>query len=64
MTQTNEPLPADRELDATPEFELDCLFDDMDDPAELTVFTPEGRATATEWITVDRSEAVALDQIR
>jgi hypothetical protein len=56
--------PTERGIDSTPEFDLDCLFDDMNDPSELTVFTPEGNATATEWITVDRSAAVALDRIR
>lgn len=56
--------PPTEDLSSRPEFELACLFDDMDDPAELTVFTPEGNATATEWITIEREGAVPLDEIR
>lgn len=61
---SSETLPSERELDSPPEFELECLFDDMDDPSELTVFTARGNATATEWITIDRTDAVALDDVR
>ena len=45
-------------------FDLKCLYDDMENPSEITVFTPEGAATATEWITIDRTQAVPLSQIR
>lgn len=45
-------------------FDLECLYDDMENPSEVTVFTPEGAATATEWITIDRSQAVPLPQIQ
>lgn len=61
---STQHAPSTRDLSSCPEFELACLFDDMDDPSELTVFTPEGNATATEWITVDREQAVPLDEIR
>lgn len=59
-----EDLAAEERLDDQPEFELECLFDDMEEPSELTIFTPDGSATASEWITVDRRDAVPVDQIR
>ncbi|WP_435070160.1 DUF7511 domain-containing protein [Haloplanus sp. C73] len=51
-------------LGETPEFELECLYDDPTNPSELTVFAPETRRLATEWVTVDQSTAVCLDEIR
>lgn len=48
----------------TPTFELECLYDDPTDPAELTVYAPEAERLATEWVTVDRSAAVSLEEIR
>jgi hypothetical protein len=48
-------------VEAAPEFELNCLYDDPSNPSELTIFSPE---TMTEWMTVDRSSAVRLDRIR
>lgn len=52
------------ELSEDPEFELECLYDDMDSPEEVTVFTPDGKATASEWITVDRGSAVPVTEVR
>lgn len=52
------------DLEAPPEFELECRFDDPADPSELTVFAPGERRVATEWLTVDRATAVPLDWIR
>jgi len=51
-------------LGETPEFELECLYDDPGSPSELTVFTPEKQRLATEWLTVDQSTAVELDDVR
>jgi hypothetical protein len=48
----------------TPEFELECLYDDPSNPSELTIFSPEPPAMATEWLTVDRAAAVRLDRMR
>lgn len=59
-----EQPDVDEQLDAEPEFELECLFDDMEEPTELTIFTPEGSATASEWITIDRPSAVSVTEIR
>ncbi|WP_336327967.1 hypothetical protein [Halovenus sp. HT40] len=59
-----EQPAVDEQLDAEPEFELECLFDDMEEPTELTIFTPEGSATVSEWITIDRPSAVSVTEIR
>jgi len=56
--------PSTAELRETPEFELEYLYDDPSSPSELTIFSPDTRRLATEWVTVDRSSAVRLDQIR
>jgi hypothetical protein len=52
------------ELEAPPEYELDCLYDDCDDPSELTIFSPTSPGLATEWVTADASSAVPLDRDR
>jgi hypothetical protein len=52
------------ESDDAPDVELEWLSDDRTDPCELTIFSPRGRALATEWITVDRSVARSLDSVR
>lgn len=55
------PTGADR----LPEFNLDYLFDDSDDPTEVTVFpADERRDLSTNWITIDVESAVPLDRIR
>lgn len=59
-----EQPAADDELSEEPNFDLECLFDDMEEPTELTIFTPEGNATASEWITIDRPSAVPITEIR
>lgn len=47
-----------------PEFELSYLFDDKEDPAEVTVFGGDGEAVLTNWITIDEGHAVPLDEVR
>lgn len=61
MSET-APIPAT--TDDSPAFELECLFDDMDDPTTVTVFYPRGPRTVTEWITADVESSVRLDRIR
>jgi len=56
--------PPTEELTETPEFELECLYDDAADPAELTVFAPENQRLTTEWVTADVSTAVPLEDVR
>lgn len=64
MSQSELPSQDGEPLAASPDFELECLFDDMENPSEVTVFYPEGERTATEWITVGKSNAVSLSEIR
>jgi len=61
---TVDAAPSNAELRETPEFELECLYDDPSSPSELTIFSPETRRMATEWVTIDRSAAIRLDRIR
>jgi hypothetical protein len=56
--------PSAAGLRSAPEFELECLFDDLSNPSELTIFTPEDGKLATEWISADRTTARALDRVR
>ena len=58
------PLTMDATRRQTPEAELECLYDDPSSPSELTIFSPETPAMATEWLTVDRSSAIRLDRMR
>lgn len=50
-------------LDEQPTFDLDCRYDDPDDPAEVTIFDAEDD-TLTAWLTIDENSAVSLDRIR
>jgi hypothetical protein len=61
---SGDPVTADATLRRAPEFELECLYDDPSSPSELTIFSPETPAMATEWLTVDRSSALRLDRMR
>lgn len=56
--------PPAEELTETPEFELECLYDDAADPTELTVFAPENQRLTTEWVTANVSAAVPLEETR
>lgn len=48
-----------------PEFDLAYLYDDDDDPAEVTVFPARfGDDLATNWITMDVGHAIPLDRVR
>ncbi|MFB6300281.1 MAG: hypothetical protein ABEH65_08490 [Halobacteriales archaeon] len=52
-------------VDDPPEFELEYLYDDPDDPAEVTIFLDADEADlSTHWITVDRSSAIPIEDIR
>lgn len=64
MSASDESFNASVELEESPKFELECLFDDVDNPSELTIFSPDGTHTATEWITVERAAAVSIDELR
>jgi hypothetical protein len=52
-------------LDELPEFELTYLYDDEEDPTEVTIF--EGTSVedlTTRWLTMDYHHTVALDSVR
>jgi len=52
-------------LTRLPEFDLAFLYDDEDDPTEVTIF-PAGfeEDLETNWITIDCRHAVPLDRVR
>jgi len=56
--------PVREQLDATPQFELEWLYDDADDPSQVTVFPRDTERSATEWISVDCDSAIPLDEVR
>jgi hypothetical protein len=47
-------------------FELTYLYDDPDDPAEVTLLPAgaEPERFLTEWLTADTTTAVSLDEMR
>lgn len=52
-------------LASYPDYALSCLYDDDDDPTEVTVFPGErGELSTTEWITADVESTVAVDEVR
>jgi hypothetical protein len=56
-----EALP----VEELPEFELECMYDDWDNPSDVTIFsTADDDSLYTAWLTVDREHAVGLDEIR
>ncbi|QKY19721.1 hypothetical protein B4589_004745 [Halolamina sp. CBA1230] len=50
-------------LASYPDFGLSCLYDDDENPSEVTVFPGEEMST-TEWVTADVDSAVSLDELR
>ncbi|NIQ59519.1 MAG: hypothetical protein GWN85_40480 [Gemmatimonadetes bacterium] len=57
--------PVRAPLGRLPEFDLAFLYDDDDDPAEVTVFPARlGDDLATNWITCDVASAVPLESVR
>ncbi|SEO04952.1 hypothetical protein SAMN05216388_1007147 [Halorientalis persicus] len=53
------------QFDQLPEFELECMYDDWDDPTEVTIFsTADGDSLYTAWLTADRDHAVSLADLR
>ena len=48
-----------------PEFDLECMYDDWDDPSEVTVFSTDERdSLCSAWLTVDRDHAEPLSSVR
>lgn len=53
------------EFDQLPEFDLECMYDNWDDPAEVTVYsTVEEDSLYTAWLTIDREHAISLAEVR
>ncbi|WP_144426085.1 hypothetical protein [Halanaeroarchaeum sulfurireducens] len=53
------------ELDELPEFELCYLFDDQEDPTEVTIFrSGVDERNATRWLTIDSDHAVSIEEIQ
>ncbi|MHC3438739.1 DUF7511 domain-containing protein [Natrialbaceae archaeon A-gly3] len=55
--------PESETLETYPQFALSCLYDDEDDPAEVTIVDE----TATDrlesaWVTIDHDAVVSLDR--
>jgi hypothetical protein len=65
MSAVEESARAGVELGTLPRFDLSYLFDDTEDPAEVTVFPASHDVDiSTNWITVSVDGAVPLDEIR
>lgn len=62
LMSTVAPHSSDELADA-PVFDLECIYDDPENPTALTVFSPKAEELTTSWITVDRGSAVSLDDI-
>lgn len=64
MNAHQREVPDTADLQELPEFEVECIFDDVETPTEVTVFSPETERTLTEWVTADTSDAMDLSGIR
>ncbi|SEO27583.1 hypothetical protein SAMN04487948_101476 [Halogranum amylolyticum] len=52
-------------LDELPEFELTYLYDDEEEPTEVTIFEGTSEEDLTvRWITMDYPHTVALDSVQ
>jgi hypothetical protein len=58
-----QPRPGEP-LASYPDYVLSCLYDDEDDPSEVTLFPGEEERSTTEWITADVESTVAIDELR
>ena len=64
MSVADPRVEAGEARSSFPTFELEYLFDDADDPAEVTVFSPDGEDVTTHWITIDIDAAVPIEAVR
>lgn len=64
MSVEGENPRANADVGGTLGFDLACLFDDPDDPSEVTIFDPAEETTTTRWITADRETAVMVTEMR
>lgn len=63
-TAADSPDPPGGKPMEPPEFELEYLLDDADEPTELTVYAPGGGDPTTHWITVNFEAAIPLHAVR
>lgn len=49
--------------DGLPTFELGYRYDDVSDPAEVTVYEADSEDVTTAWITASVEDAVRLDDL-
>ena len=54
----------DATLHKLPTFDLEYLFDDDEDPSEVTVFVDNAADLSTNWITIDAAHTVPLEDVR
>jgi hypothetical protein len=65
MSVVDRPEQAAELVEQLPTFELECMYDDWDDPSEVTIFsTDDEDSLYTAWLTIDRDSAVPLDEVR
>lgn len=64
-TDTERPSAVDDSRGSLPTFDLTFRYDDVQNPAELTVF-PAGERDdgTTAWLTIDVEHAVPLETVR
>lgn len=52
-------------FDELPTFELDCIYDNWEDPNTVTVFsTADGDRLDSAWVRIDRDHARSLANLR
>lgn len=65
MSATETTETGGTELETLPTFELSYLFDDADNPREVTLFPGDESADLmSEWLTVAVEDAIPLEKIR
>lgn len=62
MSPTDDRL-AIPDHDTLPEFELEYIWDDPDDPSKVTVFSTENNNPETEWLMADQDTVVPLSDV-
>lgn len=63
-TTSITPTTRSAELTEFPDFDLEYLFDDQDDPTEVTIFSPGNDDITTHWLTIDVDSAVSIEAMR
>lgn len=65
MSAIEGPQPnVDTALSTFPEFELSYLYDNRDNPTEITVFSSdEDENLATHWITMNATATIPLEDV-